>query len=249
MNRIALLVLLSVASPSWAKSPCPPEGTAGLWSREATSLCPQYKGRDFTRDIGIKSPDGKVTARIGYEHWWLEIAGRKVELPRRESNVTEDDSSVTENAEWGWAPDSKTFYLTQSENRAGVQGFYTLVFRVHDDRIEKVLDVNKIVQNEFDQHHKCVAYDARDRRYSEEADIAAIKWVDGSDQLLMVAETPYDSECSRGCFAGYLVSLSQQKIVQRYTARAVMAHWRGIIGDRLEEDFRRLTLKQRDAEP
>ena len=227
---------------------CPPEGTAGAWSREAIYLCPQYKGRDFTRDMSIQAPDGKTTLRVGNERWWLELEGRMIFLPRGESRVTEDDSRVTENAEFAWAPDGRTFYLTQSENRAGVQGYYTLVVRVVKGRIVRALDVNRIIQHEFNRHHECVAYDARGKRYSEESDIGAVKWVD-SDQLLMVAETTYDSDCARGYFAGYLVSLSQQKVVRRYSAGELMPAWSDAIGKRLKAGFGSLTAEQKDAAP
>lgn len=253
MSRIALLLLLGVVSPSWSKSVCPPEGAAGQWSREATFLCPQYKQlpwEDFTRDMRIQSPDGKATARIGYEHWWLETVGRKVGLKPHELRITEDDSIVTENAELAWAPDSKTFYLTQSENRAGVQGFYTLVFRVDGSYVANVLNVNALVQREFDRHHGCVFWEGQ-KRYSEEADIGAVKWMNGSDELLMVAETPYDSLCtdSRGYFAGYLVSLAHRKVIRSYSAQELMSRRGDVVGDRLKEGFRSLTAKQRDAEP
>lgn len=221
----------------------------GLWSREATYLCPQWKGREFTRDMRVKSPDGEATIRVGREHWWLEIGGEKISLPPRESRLTDDDSRVTENAELAWAPDGKTFYLTQTENRAGVQGFYTGVYRIVKGRVLSLLNIDEIVQREFDVRHRCVSYDARGKRYSEEADIAAVRWVDGPDQLLMIAETPYDSECRRGYFAGYMVSLSQRKVTQRYSARELMNRWETVVGDRLWEDFRSLTPRQKDAAP
>jgi hypothetical protein len=246
-----ILLFFFAAIPGLAgavKAVCPPDGV-GQWSKEAMFLCPQYKGRDYTRDMRIQSPDGEAVVRVGYENWWLEMGGRKMSLPSKESRLAIDDSRVTENAELAWAPDSVTFYLTQSENRAGVQGFYTGVYRVTKDRVVSLLNVNEIVQREFDRRHVCVAYDVRGKRYSEEADISAVKWVNGSDQLLVVAETTYDSECARGYFAGYLVSLSQRKVIQRYSARELMTQWSDVVGDRLKEDFRGLTAEQKDAQP
>jgi hypothetical protein len=245
---ILLLFLAEIPGlASGVKAVCPPEGV-GQWSKEATFLCPQYKGRDYTRDMRIPSPNGEAVARVGYENWWLEMGGRKVSLPSKESRLAINYSRATANAELGWAPDSITFYLTQSENRAGVQGFYTGVYRIIGHRVS-VLNVNAIVQREFNRHHKCVSYDVDGKRYSEEADIGAVKWVNGSDQLLMVAETTYDSTCDRGYFAGYLVSLSQGKVIQRYSARELMTQWNDVVGDRLKEDFRGLTAEQKDAQP
>ncbi len=245
-----ILLLFLAAMPGWASGVrvvCPPDDH-GQWSKEAMFLCPQYKGGDYIRDMRVQSPDGEAVVRVGYENWWLEMGGRKMALPSKESRLATDDSRVAENAELAWAPDGKTFYLTQSENRAGVQGFYTGVYRVAERNIASI-NVNEVIQREFDRHHRCTAYDARGKRYSEESDIGAVKWVDGSDLLLMVAETTFDSQCDRGYFAGYLVSLSQRKVIRRYTARKLMTQWGDVVGDRLKEDFHNLTAEQKDAEP
>lgn len=236
MKKIWLLVLLLATVPCLAqkeKSACPPEGSTGLWSREAVYLCPQYKGRDYSRNMRLQSPNQQATVRVGYDEWALEVGGRKVPSSLEESRVTE-------NAELAWAPDGKAFYITQSENRAGVQGFHTEVYRVNNVQIEPLPDVNRIVQREFDRHHECA---------NENADIGAVKWVDGSNQILMVAEVPLDSNCEREYFAGYLVSLTSREVVQRYSARQLMERWNKVLGDRLKEDFRGLKAKQKDAAP
>jgi hypothetical protein len=244
MKKIWLFVLLLATVPCLARnatSSCPLEGATGLWSREAVYLCPQYKGRDYSRDMRIQSPNQQVTVQIGYDEWSLEVGGRKVSLSL-------EDSRVAENAELAWAPDGNAFYITQSENRAGVQGFHTEVYRVSNGQLDPLPDVNRIVQAEFDRHHECVFYD-RGKQYSEEADIGAVKWVDGSNQILMVAEVPADSDCERDYFAGYLVSLTNGEVVQQYTARELMERWNNVLGDRLKEDLSGLTSKQKDAVP
>ncbi len=243
MKTVSFLLYVIATVYSFARttnSECPPAGAQGQWSLEATYLCPQYKGRDYTRDMRLESPNRHATLRVGYATWWLEVGGQR-------SALSSERARVAENAELGWAPDGKEFYLTQSENRAGVQGFHTEAYRISDRRIERLADINKIVQREFNRHHECVSYD-RGKRFPEEADIGAVKWV-GSDQLVVVAEVSYDSDCDRGYFAGYLVSLSQQKVVQRYSARELMTRWEAVLGDRLKGDFQSLTEEQKDAVP
>lgn len=246
MKKAWFLVFLLGTVPCSAqkgKSSCPPEGTTGLWSSEAVHLCPQYKGRDFSREMRLQSPDHQTAVHVVKEEWWVEIEGRKLPL-------TPEESRVTENAELAWAPDGKAFYITQSENVAGVQGFHTEVYRINNGELEAVPGISEIVRREFDRHHECVFSDSRDgKQYVEGADIGAVKWVDGSNQILMVAEIPLDSNCERGYFAGYLVSLNSRQVVQRYTARQLMERWNKVLGDRLKEDFRDLNAKQRNAVP
>jgi hypothetical protein len=243
--RTVLLLLFAIATvrglPQTANSECPPTGTQGQWSSEATRLCPQYKGRDYTREMRLESPDQGAVLRVGYDTWSLEIGGKR-------SALSSGKDRVAENAELGWGPDGREFYLTQSENRAGVQGFHTEAYRINGRRIERMADINEIVQHEFNRHHKCETWDANNKRYVEEADIGAVKWVD-SGQLLVVAEVTYDSSCDRGYFAGYLVSLSERKVVQRYSARELTARWETVLGSRLKADFQDLTAKQKDALP
>jgi hypothetical protein len=236
---LLLFFLFTTVHAQRTDSKCPTSGTAGEWSLEATFLCPQYVGRDYTRDMRVESPNRQATVRVGYDTWWLEVDGKRFEL-------SSEKARVTENAELGWTPDGTQFYVTQSENRAGVQGYHTEAYRIRNGRIEILADVNELVQRAFDRHHECVFYD-RGKRFSEEADIGGLKWVE--NELLVVAEVPYDSDCDRGYFAGYLVSLSQRKVIHRYSARQLMARWESVLGDRLKEDFRNLTVNQKDALP
>ncbi len=200
-----------------------------LWSAEATFLCPQWKGLDFTREMRLQSTDQQAAVHVLKEEWWLELGGQK---------ISPEEPRVTADAEFAWSPDGKAFYITQSENVAEVQGFHTEAYAIDQGHLKRLADVNEIVQREFDRHHECA-----------DESVAAVKWVGDSNHLLMVAETPWDSNCERGYFAGYLISLDSGTVIHRYTSREFMRTWNGVIGNRLKDDFRSLKIKQKNAAP
>lgn len=225
---------------------CPATGKPGIWSKQALYLCSHDTGKappnDLARDIRVYSPDRRKAVDVTNDKWFVEVDGKRLEGGMGAVSYYP--------AELSWAPDSRAFYITESDATSEIDGFHTDVYRVRDDRIEPLADVNRVVHEAFDHRHNCVT-EFRGKKYNENiANIAGIAWVKGSDELLVVAEIVPDSDCGpRGYFGGYLLSTANGRILQQYSPKELGRDWKGVFGKRLEKDYVDLTLKQRLRKP
>lgn len=229
-----VIVLLSLApSVAWGQgSVCPSWGEPGQWSVAATDLSSPSKDLFCTnenlRDIRVYSPDHKMALHIVGDHWWVEIGKQQILLQRTRARVSYP-------SEVAWAPDGKAFYITHSDG--SIAGFLTEIYRVADNQVEQMPDINRAVQHDFDRRHKCVV-SQNGRDIVGHANIAALGWADGSSQILVVAEAPPNNFCNQSSyFEGFLLSLPGGEILKRYTPQALVHGWSKMLGDRLTGDF------------
>ena len=111
------------------------------------------------------------------------------------------------NAEVLWSPDSKAFSITGS--CCGANGNYeTDVFFVRKARLDRVR-ITPLAIRSFGHPVKC--------GWPEFPNVAAIKWIVASRELLVAAEIMHHSNCdSFGTFRAYLVDLAGPRLSKSY---------------------------------
>jgi hypothetical protein len=232
-----VLTLLALGwLPAWGQtSGCPSKGRLGQW---AVTAC---TGVD-TRDLRVYSPDRSKAVHVVRYRWWVELGGRRTSLSKKASYVTYP-------AELAWAPDNQTFYVTQSESEFG--GFHTDIYRVNNDEIEQLPDLYQIVGREFDRQHECTVFHSNSKKTVRyKSSIAGFKWTSGGNQLVVVVEVPQDNICKNaGYFQGYLISIPDERVIERYSSRELARRWKDLLGERLKGDLDSMSTQARDAVP
>lgn len=234
-----LFLFLALApSVAWGQARrCTPSGEPGRWSIEASELCTNAPRTDpgETRDIRIDAPNHSMAIHIVKDHWSVEIDSEEIRLDS-------DQSYVTYPAEIAWAPDSRSFYLTQSEGN--IEGYLTEIFRIDGKKIEHLSSINETIQRDFDRRHKCTFHD-RDQDIGEDPNIVGFHWMSDSSRLIVVVEVPPLSLCNEGgYFGGYLVSIPGGAIIQHYSPKLLRQNWGKLFGIRTKGDFDTLTSKE-----
>jgi len=233
--RHAALAMLLCAL-SWGQGePCPQGGSVGRWSVEAVDLCAKQGVVEFTRNYRIYSPDRHAAVHVSNFEWRLEA----------EANVVPQDSGpgpLTYPAELAWAPDSQSFYITQSEGN--ITGFRTVVFKISGVHLQHMSDINQVVMRDFEKHHKCI-FKQNGQNIGGRPNVAGLSWQSGSARLLVIAEVPPHGLCEEGgYFEGYVLSLPEGRIVERFGPDAVVQRWGKAMGVRLRGDWE--TVKERN---
>ncbi len=188
----------------------------------------------------IFSPDGHVAIHVARDDWWVEIG--KLRMPAGTKNF-----SLETWREFGWAPDSKTFYLTHSEGAS--TGYSVDVYRLDQGRISRLPHIDRLVRKDFNRHHSC--WERTPRGWvGNDPNVAGVLWVKDSTELLLVAEVPPIGICEDSeYFGGYSISITSGEIVARYSPRELMTRWGKILGERLTGNFEELSEEQRTKAP
>jgi hypothetical protein len=233
----AILVFLFVCSAAWGQGVlCPPGCAPGRWSKDAVDLSSARSKAPYeNRDIRVVSPDGQKIARIVNDKWWVEREGSKIFAEPKAS-------SILYPAELAWAPDSKALYITESSGYT--TGYHATIYRLENDTLHQVEGVNRLVQRDFDRHHRCSD--------GQLPNIAGLRWMEDSQRLVVVAEVPPLGICKdMGYFAGYMVSISgtTSRLLERYSPNAIETQWKDALGYRLKGDLEQLSAEQRAELP
>jgi len=135
-----------------------------------------------------------------------------------------EKEGVAKLAELRWSADSAAFFVTQSYG-GEVGEWLVWVYRIQGDRVQRT-SVTQEVAREFKKHYRC--------REPEEPNIGAVKWLEGSNKLLLVAEVPPHSSCPEmGKVKGYVVEVPGGRIVQEFGDRELSLRWGRELGRRL----------------
>jgi len=201
----------------------------GYWSAESVDL--QYSvstvSARATRDIDVISPDKKKRVIVTGVGFHIKINGKRLPDPK------EDIHGIQILAELGWSPDSKAFFVTQSDG--GEVGTWYVNIYILGPRFLIDADITNEVKKDFMARYNCDVWG--EDRGNEIPNIAAIKWLNGSSKLLLLAEVPPHSSCPEmGKFMGYVVSVPSGKILVRYSAAEVKAKWGRSLGRRHSND-------------
>lgn len=145
-----------------------------------------------------------------------------------------------------WAPDSQSFYTTQSE------GFTTLymvdVFRFTGQRVKHYPKLYRKIASDFDRRHKC--WDEV-LESGNDPNVAGLTWANDSADLLVVAQVPPIGICGDKMryFGGYLISLSSGRITQRFTPDELEKQWKQVLGPHLQYDLGVLPESEKNLLP
>ena|SRR2546422_369590 len=213
---IATAVLLTGAGPMTEPKP-------GIWSAKAVYLWPgptALADRPLGgRAIEVLSPDGKNTLVVRDGALTVRTAVGST-LPAGSPLHVEDLAEVS------WAPDSKAFYVTQSDG-GWVGSWYLMVYLLSSDGLGEA-DISQAALKDFQSRVSGCP--------EEKANIAAIGWDGGSKKLLLVAEAPPHSSCrDMGKIHGYLVAVPTGEILAKYDRRSIEKSWGSLLGQRLKD--------------
>ncbi|MCU1285653.1 MAG: hypothetical protein JWO13_2003 [Acidobacteriales bacterium] len=186
----------------------------GCWSRNAVSLSNRYDsstkaGR--TLEYRIKSPDGTKSAIVIGAFLYLEVGDHRIKSSRGVNFI----------AEIKWSPDSKAFFVTQSDG-GSIGTYYVDVFLAGDENLTWV-NPAKTVEKDFKKQYTCQS--------PETPNIGAVSWIGTSDKLLLIAQVPPHSTCPKmGSFFGYAVSIPSGQILNTYSEKDIFSRWHHKLG-------------------
>jgi len=158
----------------------------------------------------VSSPDGRYSVVLGgfrdpanYEGGWLRVLHGQKKLRRYSLDPLSGGIFLK------WAPDSHAFFLMWSDG-GQLGAYHVRVFRVAGEDVREVPSTRAAIR-EFHTKHLC----------SERKDnVYAVRWVNGSAQLMMVAEIYPTSDCGKDWFtAGYLVDTNNGRVMERYSEK------------------------------
>jgi hypothetical protein len=222
------LLLASTSLASAAQTKCPPGCGPGRWSSQAVDLASEkVKAPYKARDIRVYAPDRQKFVHVLKDHWWVK-AGEKRILPPLKA------STVLYPAEMTWAPDSRAFFITHSIGYS--TGYHTEIYRLTDNSLLPI-SLNAIIQKDFDRHHRCF-----DGQVGNDPNVAGLKWLDGSDRVLVIAEVPPIGICKKEeYFGGYEISVGSGQIIKRFSPQQLADRWDEVLGERLKSNLRFLS--------
>ncbi len=189
---------------------------AGEWSRSAVTLL----SLGDPRRGGVGSPDGSKT--IVVDGVRLRVVENGHLLPGLEN------TAIGTLAEISWAPDSKAFFVTESDG--GTVGSWSVdVFTISDGGVVRTRPTEEVVRR-FSRTYRC---------HDEELpNVGAVSWGKNSEAILVVAEVPPHSSCPEmGKVRGYIVSVADGKVIEEVSPASLRGHWRRHLGDRLKDSL------------
>jgi hypothetical protein len=190
---------------------------------------PNFSARAITIYAGkqVRSPDKK--RRVHIEELRERLTDSPGDFPAR---LIVDDAGEQLTATFGfsleaeliWSPDSNAFSLTGSVRGANGQ-YRTDVFLIQSDKLVPI-HLTDIIEKEFGHPVKC--------GWPEPPNVAAVKWLTPSSQLLIAAEIMHHSNCdSFGTFKAYIVDLSEPRITKVYNQLQAKRLFRSDLGAEL----------------
>jgi len=226
VETVAMLVLFAAAClASGHGLECPPGCSRGRWSTDAVDLSSEkVKAPYISRDIRIHAPDRQKLVHVVKDHWWVEVGEKRIPLPS-------EPSVLLYPAELAWAPDSQAFFITSSVGFS--TGFHADVYRIVDNKLVLVTKLDAVIRQDFDRRHKC-----SDGHAGNDPNVAGLRWLGGSDRLLMIAEVPPIGTCkNEEYFGGYEMSVGSGRILGRFSPQQLVDRWGQELGDRLKSNL------------
>ncbi len=237
-----LLALVVLPGINFGKTvECPPGCSPGRFSSAATDLSwERVRAPATDRDIITYSPDRHSVLRVVNDRWWVEIEGKKIKPPRKSSEIYYP-------AEWAWAPDNKTFFITSSFGET--TGYRMKIYRIDRGRIRMISNPTNRIIAAFNVAHKC-EYIVDGEDYGNDPNVAGLVWLEGSRQILVVAEVPNLGICKQMYyFGGFLLTVPSGQILQRFSTLELIDRWGKDLGWRLEGDLHYLRPAEKTMKP
>ena len=232
---LLILSLLIANAVNGQAMECPPGCSPGRWSKDAVDLSTERQKAPYeSRDILIFAPDHQKRAHILKDHWWIEDGAKRIAVK---------DSLLLYPAEFAWAPDSRAFFITAGTGYT--TGYEVRLYRIVGGEIISIGELSKTVRLDFERRHRCFEYGI-----GNDPNIAGIKWLNGSERILVVAEVPPLGICKEAdYFGGYEISTSSDEILRRLSPQELVAGWGQVMGERLKGDFELLSARAKSRMP
>lgn len=177
----------------------------GFYARAAQPIWQRIAGAINRPPLTLRSPDKATTVAVRYterddEHAvTLTVTGR---IGFRRVGIGPGVGS-----ELLWAPDSRAFAVTTSDQ--GANGHFRTMIFARGPRGLLVRDLSPLIIRTFGHPVKC--------GWPEEPNVAALAWLAGSSRLIVVGEIVAHSVCdSFGTFRAYEVDWRSMRIVRSY---------------------------------
>lgn len=223
-HLLSSVLLLAVAPGLLSQSTSADRRTdvhRGTWSSETISLFNTWGGLDSNpgRKLSLPSPDGKKIIEVNGETVTLRINGRRYRTKLGEKT----------NAELGWSPDSKYFFLTWTDG--GVTGsWHTDLYLTGPKGLEHVRGFEANARGDFDRMIRGLPVPAEfakepGRSYwrSEEycyPNVVGAQWLNASKELLLSVLVPNVGICRyMSQFQVYRVAVPSGRILEHYSAK------------------------------
>lgn len=233
----AMLISTTACLAGLVTTTCPPGCSAGRWSNDAVDLSSRHVKAPYEdRDILVDAPNHEESFHVVNDHWWVELRGTRI-------SVDSEGSELLYPAEIAWASNARAFFITRS---AGfTTGFRTEVYQIVGEKLVLVTRPNEIVEKDFNRRHRC-----SNGQIGNAPNIAGLKWIDASNELIIVAEVAPLGICKEATyFGGYEVSIKSGKIMERFSPQMLVDNWGDALGARLKSDFDGLPLAERSVVP
>lgn len=218
------------------------QGEVTTWSRSAQPL-PYSVNDPALRNAHIPSPNGKYEIACSSVPREVKVSESVSETAAAPScEIVGSGKRVPIDLQVGpealWAPDSDAVAVTHS--RGGALGNYqVLIYRPESD---EAVDVASEVRRDLARRYPaCVGAEAGCTAEQREAmrkdvvwvNVAAIRWMDNSNRLLMMAWVPDSSAfgANLGRYNGYLVDAHTGRILTRYSEREFQRRFKKYCGD------------------
>lgn len=201
---------------------------SGAWAAASVSLENTWHFLDENpgRKGCFYSPDKKVLT---------EIDGKNVTLVADGRRIATEFGKLT-NAELGWSPDSKRFFVTWTDGGETGQ-WHTDVYEVTESTIRKFADKTEMARLDFEKRIRQlpsgpIQGTKSDRLmwegavYCEPYNVVGAQWLKGSKELLVSVLVPNTSACRYEAeFNVYRIEVETGKVLRRYTAEEAHRHY------------------------
>lgn len=202
---------------------------SGAWTAASVSL--ENTWHLFDENPGRKacfySPDRKVLTEIEGENVALVVDGERIAT----------EFGKLPNAELGWSPDSKRFFVTWTDG--GEEGQWRVgIYEIKDGALDSVSaeptgedsDLTEAARVDFEAFIRGLPIDPelnspeyralwKEAEYCEPTNVVASRWLNNGNELLTsVLVTPVVARCRYGTeFRVYRIDIPSGKVLERYT--------------------------------
>lgn len=245
-RSIVLSIFLAAASglPAAPNSrPTQAHMQVNTWSRQAQPLPYAAKYEAAMESVRIPSPNGQYEIACNaeaVEQRVSESVSERGQSPRCAfvASGKRMPIDLQVGPEALWAPDSKAVAITNS--RGGALGTYQiLIYRPENNG---PVDIANSVRHDLARRYPaCVGAQAacsvRDRKQMSRnvgwVNVAAIRWMENSERLLLMAWVPDSTEfgANYGRMSGYVVNAHTGQILTRYSENEFKSKFKNEFGD------------------
>jgi hypothetical protein len=199
------------------------ETQKGYYSRAASPIWERLAGSAVPLSVSSPNQRSRVTAHYiespnGDEHVLLDVSGAvgKMQL----------DIGPGIDSELLWAPDSRAFFVTTSDEGAN-GSYHLLVVDVFDGKLQSK-EIAALIYREFGQPFRCVT--------PELPNVAGIGWVENSHHVWVAADVVNHSNCdSSGTFKAYEVDPAKMAVEQTLDQLSAKHQLSSMLGKELRD--------------